>query len=237
MAPRALTPTLSGEAATADGAPRLTDSAAIAQVLAANTVRPPPSRWYTLNGAVAQVDHRVNLGAGVENTNGILAGAELTLMPARELIVRGHYLTGSLDSKSVGVEKRSMAEANLEVSIAALAGTSILVEGVLRGYETSLARQRWTLLRLGAEVRLPFVGGGVEGVVRALVAPVARVSGLSSPGVPISAAAGFEFRSSPFSATAMYALERYTFPEATGVQRMEQLGSFRVGLGLTLGRR
>ena len=88
------------------------------------------------------------------------------------------------------------------------AGVSVM------GFDTPVARQRWGAGRIGAELRFPFVAGGLSAMVRAELLPVVSVTALASPQRAYAATSGLTWEGGRLVASLTYALERYDFPPA-----------------------
>ncbi|MBI1723371.1 MAG: hypothetical protein HYR48_05630 [Gemmatimonadetes bacterium] len=193
----------------------------------------------TVSGSVlvSQVEHRVSAGRGVEQTSGTIFGGAGTMRLASRFEITVQGQSGTLNADSAFADDREEAEG--EVRVAVLAVPWLALEGGLsaRSFATTLARQRWTALHLGAEARLAFVGGAFEGRIRGELLPSVSVTGLQAPNRAVAAAAGFEWRSGALTAGLQYALERYDFPLVETVKRHEQLSLLTVSLGLRLGSR
>jgi len=106
----------------------------------------------------------------------------------------------------------------------------------VRGYSADVARQRWRMAELGAELRVPFAANRARGIVRGGWRPVVAVSGLSRPNTAFVAAAGTEYDVSRFSFAIFYELERYDFPPQGGMKRFEQLSALTLQARVHPGR-
>lgn len=186
---------------------------------------------------VSQVEHRVSAGRGVEQTSGTIFGGAATLYVASRFEISVQGQSGTLNADSSFADDLDDAEG--EVRFAVLAVPWLALEGGVgaRSFATAFARQRWVTMRLGAEARLAFVGGAIQGRVRAELLPVVSVTGLEAPNRAVAAAAGLEWRSGPLTAGLQYALERYDFPLVGSLKRHQQLSVLTAKLGLGLGSR
>jgi hypothetical protein len=187
-----------------------------------------------LSGAVTVTrgDHRVDAGLGVERATGLLAGG------AARLSVRGIALTLSAESghltavQGSGGIDRDVAQAGATAQFAPLPWL-VLESGVtLRSYGTVVARQRWTLVRAGAEARVPLSGETFWAVGRAHLLPVVTVNGLPNAATAFDAGTGLAYRRGRLLFDLTYTLERCDFPSQGGTRRSEQLGTLALRGGV-----
>lgn len=178
--------------------------------------------------AVSLVEHKVDIGYGVEESRGLLFGAEgaVTLRSRVELTIRA--AGGSLSTDATGAENRDVGEVGLETSVAAARWLALRGAIASRTYATAIARQRWTTVEVGVETRLNFATSPVRGVLRAGLLPVVSVHGLPGPNVALTAAAGIDYRSGWLSGGLWYALERYDFPDVGAGRRLEQVSTLTI---------
>lgn len=189
-----------------------------------------------LSGAVTVTrgDHRVDAGLGVERATGLLAGG------AARLRVRGIALTLSGESghltavQGSGGIDRDVAQAGATAQFAPLPWL-VLESGVtLRSYGTVVARQRWTLVRAGAEARIPLSGETFWAVGRAHLLPLVTVNGLPNAATAFDAGTGLAYRRGRLLFDLTYTLERCDFPSQGGTRRSEQLGTLALRGGVQL---
>lgn len=189
-----------------------------------------------LSGAVTVTrgDHRVDAGLGVERATGLLAGGAVRLR------VRGIALTLSGESghltavQGSGGIDRDVAQAGATAQFAPLPWL-VLESGVtLRSYGTVVARQRWTLVRAGAEARVPLSGETVWAVGRAHLLPLVTVNGLPNAATAFDAGTGLAYRRGRLLFDLTYTLERCDFPSQGGTRRSEQLGTLALRGGVQL---
>ncbi len=188
-------------------------------------------------GRYSVVEHRVKAGLGVEQSSGALTGGSGTLFLGSRLEVTIHSAAGTLTADSATAVDRDVAEASVRASLLTVPWLALHAGFSARSFSNQLARQRWTALRFGGEVRMAFVGGGVTGLLHGEILPGAKVSGLERPSRAFAAGAGLEWRTGPLALTLRYDLERYDFPTVLGAQRAEQLSVLTAEAGLRLGRR
>ena len=176
---------------------------------------------------VSLVEHRVDIGYGVEESSGLLAGAEGALHLGRRLVLGMRAAWGSLTTEATGAQNRDLGELGIQASVDPAPWLALRSAATWRTYTTPVARQRWTLVEIGAEARLDFASGPVRGVLRGGLLPVVSVKGLPGPDVALTAAAGIEYRSRSLTSGLFYGLERYDFPDMGpgGPQRLEQVSS------------
>ena len=91
-------------------------------------------------GVLSVMRHRVDAGYGVEPSSGVLAGPEVAATLRDRLTVRLWTRSGSLHADAPGAIDRDVAEAGLQVDVAALRWLTVQA-GTTRTYSTVLARQ------------------------------------------------------------------------------------------------
>jgi len=169
----------------------------------------------------------------VERSLGPIVGGVGTVRFSPRLTVAVRALGGSLFGAK-GVLDRDVGELGVEASVATAPWLSLQAGAGRRVYGTKLARQAWTTVGLGAAARLAFAAGTIQGVGRVALLPVVSVSGLRGPDVAFRAATGLEYRVHAATLGVEYSLERYDFPAAAGVRRLEQLSALTLLLELRL---
>jgi len=169
----------------------------------------------TLSGTAAAslVVHQVNIGYGVEESSGLRLG--LTIRAAG----------GSLSTSTVGAENRDVGEVGIEASVSPARWLALRASATSRTYSTAIARQRWTIVGVGAEARLDFATSPVRAVLRGGLLPVVTVKGLPEPDVALTAAAGIEYCTGSVIGGLFYGLERYDFPDVGAGRRLEQVST------------
>jgi len=168
-------------------------------------------------------EHRVDVGYGVERSSGALLGGTASLLVSRRLEVAVRVGGGTLGATSSGAVDRDVAEVNVRLRGRATPWLVFEAGYARRMYSTVLARQAWTMLGVGVEGRVALLEGAIHGVARAELLPAVSVSGLPGPDLAFTSAAGVEYSHGALGAGAFYTLERYDFPTANSVQRLEQL--------------
>jgi hypothetical protein len=125
-----------------------------------------------------------------------------------------------------------------EVGVAARVGATSWLDAEVgaarRVYSSSIARQGWTLIHVGATARVMFAGNAIRGVASAGLLPIASVAGLPNPDRAFRARTGLEYRIRSATLIFDYSLERYDFPTEEGVRRLEQLSALTLRLDLRL---
>lgn len=180
-------------------------------------------------GGVAFAEHRVDAGFGVEVSAGPLGFAEAgTILSPR---VQGSVAlwAGRLTGDGMATD-RDVGALVLRAGYGARSWLTLESGLTIRTYSADIGRQRWVLLRLGAEARVPFLNDRMAGVARLGVLPVVSATGLGRSEAAFTAAAGMSYRRNRLTLDLLYALERYDFP-ATAVMtadRREQLSSLIV---------
>jgi len=181
----------------------------------------------TLAGSLSFAEHRVDAGFGLERTAGWIGGAALAGRRG-SIDLQAQVRTGRLLLRSATGTDLEMAELGLSASWWLRPWIALRGAALVRGYSADVARQRWRMAELGAELRVPFAASRARGVVRGGWRPAVTVSGLSRPNTAFVAAAGTEYDVSRFSVAILYELERYDFPPQAGMKRFEQLSALTV---------
>ena len=196
----------------------------------------PAEAQYTITpfatGAV--LDHRVTTGRDVERTAGPVWGAGVTVATSEWLGVQGHVASGSLSARTAEAESRSYSEGGLTIILTPDRWISLDAQTSVRTMETPLARQRWVELRAGGDAGLDLINGVLRGTVRLSIAPWVSVSGHPSPDLAIGAGTGLHYAAGRLGANLIYSLDRYDFPSAGGVQRLEQRSTLTARIGWRL---
>lgn len=208
---------------------------AVAPMLHAQDVPPPGGVLLTGAAVLGVLDHRVDVGAGVERTSGPVFGVQLDASRGPELSVVLRALGGTLDARSGGAEARDVGEVQADARLHVLPWLDARAGATVRSFTSALARQRWTQLSLGADTRIAMLDGRIEGTAGAALLPYVRVSGHDSPRLAIAASMGLRHSNGRLDIGLAYALERYDFAEATGVRRMEEHSSLVIRAGYRLG--
>ncbi|HVH09712.1 MAG TPA: hypothetical protein VM736_07940 [Gemmatimonadales bacterium] len=118
-----------------------------------------------------------------------------------------------------------MGEVGIQGRVLAARWLVLLAGATSRTYSTVLARQRWTMVELGAEARVDFATSPVRSVLRGGLLPLVAVHGLSGPDVALTAAAGVEYLGGLVTGGLLYGLERYDFPDRGAGRRLEQVST------------
>lgn len=180
----------------------------------------------------ARLEHRVDAGFGLERSSGVLVSGGAVVGAQRWLDFEVSVGVGRLATDAPGVLDRDLAQATGSAYL--LVTPAVRLEGgvLVRAYTTPVARQRWTMLRAGAEGRVEFLLGGVAGVLRADYLPAVWVSGLDHRGSGLRMATGLEYRRRRAAVRLLYDLERVDFPPAGGARRLEQLAQLSLWVSL-----
>jgi hypothetical protein len=194
------------------------------------------SQGLELSGVVTvtHADHRVDAGFGVERTTGVLVGGA-TRLRRRGIALTLSGETGHLTAvEGTGGIDRDLAQVGAVVHFTALPWL-VLESGVtLRSFGTVVARQQWTLVRAGAEARVPLSGETFWAIGRAHLLPIVSVNGLPDAATAFDAGTGLAFRRGRVVFDFMYTLERCAFPWQGNTRRTEQLGTLTLGGGVQL---
>jgi len=189
-----------------------------------------------LSGVVtlAHGDHRVDVGLGVERATGLLTGGAARLR-FRSIAVALSGEPGHLTAVpgSGGVD-RDVAQVGATALFTPLPWL-VLESGVtLRSFGTVVARQRWTLLRAGAQARVPLSGETLWVLGHAHLLPVVRVNGLPAAATAFDAGTGLAYQGGRIVFALTYTLERCDFPSQGSTRRSEQLGTLALSGGVQL---
>jgi len=174
---------------------------------------------------VSFAEHQVDIGYGVEKSNGLLLGAEGVVDVWSRLALGIRAAGGSLSTQAMGTQDRDVGEVGIQASVVPAVWLALRGGATWRPYSTAIARQRWTTVELGAEARLDFATSPVRGVLRGSLLPVVSVDGLPGPDVALSGAAGIEYSAGSLTGGLFYGLERYDFPDQGAGRRLEQLST------------
>lgn len=172
-------------------------------------------------------------GFGVERSRGPTGGVEVTWSPNARWDVGLRVVGGSLSAANASAISRDVGELGLSAGFRAQPWLRLRAGLTRRVYGTVIARQAWTLMHVGAEARVPFLGGAVQAVAGGAWFPLVAVNGLPHPDLALTATTGLEYRVSRMTLDLRYTLERYDFP-ASPARRLEQFSGLqlraRVGL-------
>ncbi len=183
---------------------------------------------------VTHGDHRVDAGLGVERATGLLAGAAARLR-FRGIAIALSGETGHLTAvQGSGAIDRDVAQVGVAAQFTPLAWLTLESGVTLRSFGTVVARQRWTLVRAGAEARVPLSGATLWAVGRAHLLPRVRVNGLPNAATAFDAGTGLGYQRGRLLFELAYTLERCDFPSQGSTQRTEQLGTLALRGGVQL---
>ncbi len=182
---------------------------------------------------VGRAEHRVVDADTLVALSGTLFGGTLGVTIGERFQIHGEALGGPLTSAAApSLEDHDVAEAQI------LGGMKVrpwltLESGLsFRSFSNSLARQHWTTWRIGAETRVPLGFESVTAVLRGFWMPLVAVSGLSKPDVALALGVGLDWRGRRMGISAQYTFERYDFEPRNGAQRLEELSTIRVRVGM-----
>jgi hypothetical protein len=144
-------------------------------------------------------------------------------------------MAGSLSAEGLGPD-RDVGQLRATLGFQAATWLTLETAAGTRTYTAAIARQRWTAVALGAEARLPFGSGGVEGVARIALQPVVTVSDLDESNPGVLAAAGVRYRSRRATLGVSYWIERHDFAPVGGLTRHERLAGLMVRAAWSPGR-
>lgn len=195
------------------------------------SLRTPVTVW----GEIAALEHRVTLGAEVEQASGpvlgIAAEGEITSWLGLRAAIRG----GTLHADWAPAEDRRMGEVSLAADAFPVPWIGVVGGASTRGYRTEFGRQRWTRVMVGPELRTPLTER-FAGRIRLTAAPYVGVTDTRAPSRALEGAAAVTYESGRLHGALTYVLERYDFEPADGARRLEQLSGLTLGLGWRLGK-
>lgn len=186
-----------------------------------------------ISGSFALADHRVDAGFGPERSSGYLLGTDIRVGLGPGLAIALAERSGRLAADGGGAIDRDLAEVSAGAEFLPLPWLALETGVIARSYGTVVARQRWTLLRVGAEARVPLSGEALWATARAHLLPIVSVNGLSQPNSAFAAATGMAWTRGRVTVDLAYALERCDFPAAGSVRRVEQLSALVMRGGVT----
>lgn len=196
------------------------------------------SEWKITSAVVVgTADHRVDAGGGIERTSGPIFGIEVDGSRTPTLALSVRAIGGALDTRSRAASQRDVGEVGADVRMRILSWLDARGGMTARGFTSSLARQRWTQLSIGADSRVLILGGAIEGTAGAALLPYVRVSGHESPRIAGAASMGLRHESARFEVGLSYQLERYDFAQVGTVTRAEEHSTLLLRAGYRFGVR
>ena len=185
----------------------------------------------------ASADHRVDSGAGLERSTGPLFGAQLDLEPEDRIAFSLRALGGTLNPQTAAAEARDVGEIALTTRLDMVSWFRGTVTALGRSYNGALARQHWTELALGGEGHGTLIDGVLDASVGVSLAPLVQVSGRQRPDLAVAGLARLRHVGEHLDLSLGYSLERYDFPSAGGVRRVEEISMLVFRGGLRIGSR
>ena len=195
---------------------------------------PVNPRIVTTSAVIGLVDHSVDAGAGIERTSGPVFGIQLDARQSPDLLLSVRGVGGTLDARSTTADQRDVGEIGADARWRVLSWLDARGGAMVRSFTSQLARQRWTQLSIGADMRIAMLNGRIEGSAGAALLPYVRVSGHDSPRLAIAASMGLHHTSRRFDLGLLYQLERFDFAEVAGASRLEEHSSLLVRAGYRL---
>lgn len=192
-------------------------------------------RAYTVGFTGTRAEHAVRAGSAVESSTGALFGGEVSTTGSW-IAVRAHAVSGTLTAESQAGVDRTLGEVGLEASALALPWLAFNVGGFARSYTAPIARQRWLAMTTGVEARVDLLDGALRGAAQVGLMPAIHVSGIGSPDLAIHSAVSLAYRGRLITGSIGYSIERFDFPEASGIRRLEELARLTGILALRFGR-
>jgi len=178
---------------------------------------------------VTRADHRVDAGVGVERAAGVLVGGTTRLRLPHGIAFTVSGETGHLTAvQGTGGIDRDVSQLGAAVEFVPLAWLALESGVMVRSFGTVVARQRWTLVRAGAEARIPLSGETIWAVGRAHLLPVVSVNGLPNAATAFDAGTGLAYRRGRLVLDLTYTVERCDFPWQGSTRRSEQFGTLMI---------
>ncbi|MFL5561751.1 MAG: hypothetical protein ACJ79K_09780 [Gemmatimonadaceae bacterium] len=186
---------------------------------------------------IADADHRVDTGLGLERAQGFLFGGQLDIEPSSTVLVTLRGLGGTLDAdrRTPNAESRGAGELSLTTRVDVLPWLRGTATALGRSYEGALARQHWSELAFGGEGHLPLIDGILDGSLGLGLAPLVKVTGRAGPDLAIIGSARLRHAGERLDVALAYSLERYDFPSAGGVRRAEEVSMLVLRAGVHIG--
>ena len=174
--------------------------------------------------------------SGLEKTSGMVFGGELAVMTRGPLSFRFSFLTGTLgkDTSTV-IKDRKLMAGSLDAGVALSPWLSLVAGVEARRFEDVVV-QRWMMVRAGAEANFSLGGGPLRGIARLQLVPLINIASstpVTSPSFGLMSALGIGFENRRLSASALYDIERFSFPNTSN--RKEQFGALLFRFGYKFG--
>lgn len=182
-----------------------------------------------------RADHVVAVGGAPVGAQGTTLGLAVDIAPRPWIELHARSAGGSLTASEDARSNHDLAELEGGVSAVLLPWLAATVSAEARTYSGTLATQRWTALRTGAEARLE-LASGARGFIRASVFPKVTVAGLASPNLAVGGGTGIELNRRRVFTSLTYSIDRFDFPAGAGGKRVEQLSSLVLQAGWRFGR-
>jgi hypothetical protein len=189
---------------------------------------------WSAGGRIVLVEHRIEAGFGAERYSGFGLGVEGARRLSRRVSVTLAAQGTQLRSATAGELDRRMGEIDLRGRLAMASWWGFYGGLTARAIASDASREHWMLGRVGAEIRTPFTGGTTYALARLGVIPVATVSGLDNSSFAFDGGVGVEYGAPRVTFGLLYALERFEFPRANGLRRVEQVSSLLLRASLRL---
>jgi len=178
--------------------------------------------------------HLVDIGNGVEESTGLVVGAEGAASWPSRLAVAVRAAGGALSTDATGAEDRKVGELGAQASFGPAKWLVLFGGARSRVYSTAVARQRWNTVELGAQAHADFATMPVRAVLQGGIFPVVSGHGLPKPDVAFTGAAGLEYRRGSVTGAVFYELERYDFPDSGSGRRLEQVNQLTLRFSVRL---
>jgi len=182
---------------------------------------------------VGRAEHRTVDADMLVASSGTLFGGTLAVTIGDRFQIHGEALGGRLTTAGApSLDDHDVAEAQLLGGMQVRPWLTLESGLTLRNFSNSLARQHWTTWRIGADARVPLGLESVAAHLRGYWMPLVGVNDLAKPDVAFAAEIGLEWRGRRIGVSTRYTFERYDFPPSNGAQRLEELSTLRVQVGM-----
>jgi hypothetical protein len=233
-----------GDTAAVLRANRAQVDSAMRRILAGSSVRARSGRMISGQALVSQVSHAARLSeVVVESRTGLVFGGLAKLAPFRKLQATAAFRVGTLvaDQASLG-EDMDLTEAEAHLAFIPTGWVAADVGATLRALSTPIARQRWNLYSASVQFRPQLIGERFRTIVGFTLIPLGSLQEAEGPensrtlDPSYGGEAGLEFRTSFFTAAAIYHTERLNISSETGEARQDRFSMLRLRIGLQLGQ-
>lgn len=208
-------------------------------------VRTATGRFIAVDAIGGQVSYTFSDSTGSEKRSGVVYGGAVELAPFRKIRLAADFRTGVLspvvDQTAGGLgNELHLTQVSGDLTMLAAEYLGVRLGATLRamreGDEFSI--QHWVIPRASLVSRLNFIGGRITTLAGISVLPGTSYTGAGDKPEPLSYSgeAGIELNTAWFRTDLLYSVERMSFPKVGSQQRLDQLSTIRLRMGLRRGR-